>query len=212
MAGTGTRRTEDGALVIGVSGIMGAGKSTVARVFQGLGARLIDADALGKDLLSEDAVKQALIEAFGKGIATRGGKINASRLAAAAFSSKKDAAKLDEVTREALIERIKAEIEESRATERVIVVDAALLPEWDSKPWIDVLVVVDSDEDRAVERSCSDSHFDEDNVRARMRHQFSRRRKTREADVIIPNFGTIEELRERAEKVFWTLVGISGKG
>ncbi len=216
MAGTGTKRTEDGVLVIGVSGIMGAGKSTVARVFQGLGARLIDADALGKSLLSDSRVKEALIEAFGKGITRRAGAgkgdIDPARLGAAAFASRKDALKLDELTRDALIARIRAEIEKIRERESVIVVDAALLPEWDSKAWIDVLVVVDTDEDKAVERSTGGNRFDEDNVRARMKHQFSRKRKTREADVIIPNFGTIEELRERAEKVFWTLVGISGKG
>lgn len=209
MARTGTRRTDSQALVIGVSGIMGAGKSTVARMFQGLGARLIDADALGKDLLEDQKVKRDLIEAFGEEITNREGDIDPSKLGAAAFSSRKHALKLDEVTRESLIARIRAEIEKFRETERVIVVDAALLPEWDSRSWIDVLVVVDCDEDRAVKRSSVEDRFDAENVRARMKHQFSRKQKTREADVIIPNFGSIEELRERTEKVFWTLVGIS---
>jgi len=209
VARTGTRRTDSQALVIGVSGIMGAGKSTVARMFQGLGARLIDADALGKDLLEDQKVKRDLIEAFGEEITNREGDIDPSKLGAAAFSSRKHALKLDEVTRESLIARIRAEIEKFRETERVIVVDAALLPEWDSRSWIDVLVVVDCDEDRAVKRSSVEDRFDAENVRARMKHQFSRKQKTREADVIIPNFGSIEELRERTEKVFWTLVGIS---
>jgi dephospho-CoA kinase len=191
---------------------MGAGKSTVAGVFQDLGARLIDADALGKDLLKDRKIKKALIEAFGRGIATRKGEIKPSRLGEAAFADPEKAARLDELTREALIAKIRAEIDRARTRERVVVVDAALLPEWDSKSWLDFLIVVDSDEKRAVERSSSGSRFDAGNVRARMKHQFSRRRKTREADVIIPNFGSIEELRERARKVFWTLVGISGKG
>jgi len=212
VARTGTRRTDNQVLVIGVSGIMGAGKSTVARVFQGLGARLIDADALGRDLLMDRNVKQALIEAFGKEITTRKGEIDPPRLGAAAFSSRKHALRLDEITRGPLVARIKAQIEKVKESERVIVVDAALLPEWDSKSWIDVHVVVDSDEAGAVERSCRDSRFDAVNVRARMKHQFSRKQKTREADVIIPNFGSVEELKDRAEKVFWTLVGISGKG
>ncbi len=212
MARIGTRRTDNQVLVIGVSGIMGSGKSTVARVFQGLGARLIDADALGRDLLMDKNVKQALIEAFGKEITTRKGEIDPPKLGAAAFSSRKHALNLDEITRGPLVARIKAEIEKVKESERVIVVDAALLPEWDSKSWIDVHVVVDSDEARAVERSCGDCRFDAVNVRARMKHQFSRKQKTREADVIIPNFGSVEELKDKAEKVFWTLVGISGKG
>ena len=209
MAQTGTKRTDNETLVIGVSGIMGAGKSTVARVFKGLGARLIDADALGKDLLKDENVKRALLEGFGKAITNSKGEIDARKLGEAAFSDRKQALRLDRLTRETLIARIKSEIEKVKEKESVIVLDAALLPEWDSKSWIDFLVVVDSDEEKAVERSCAGSRFNAENVRARMKHQFTRKQKTREADVIIPNFGSVEELKDRAEKVFWTLVGIS---
>jgi dephospho-CoA kinase len=188
---------------------MGAGKSTVARVFQGLGARLIDADAIGKALLEERAVRDALVEAFGKAVTDRKGGIDPRKLGQAAFSSREQALKLDEVTRAPLIERIKAEIEKAGEGEKVIVVDAALLPEWESASWIDVLVVVDAEEERALERSCAGSRFDEDNVRSRMEHQMSRKQKASQADVIIPNFGSVEDLKDRAEKVFWTLVGIS---
>jgi len=149
------------------------------------------------------------VEAFGKAITNRKGEIDARKLGQAAFCDRKQALKLDQLTREPLIARIKAEIEKAGESERVIVVDAALLPEWDSRSWIDILVVVDSDEDKAVERSCAGSRFDEENVLARMKHQFSRKRKARQADVIIPNFGSAEELKDRAEKIFWTLVGIS---
>jgi dephospho-CoA kinase len=188
---------------------MGAGKSTVARVFQGLGARLIDADALGKSLLDDRAVRETLVEAFGKAITNRKGEIDARKLGKAAFSDRKQALKLDALTRGPLIDKIKAEIERLKEKEKVIVVDAALLPEWDSASWIDVLVVVDAEEEKALERSCSGSRFQKENVRARMKHQFGRKQKANQADVIIPNFGSAEELKERAEKVFWTLVGIS---
>jgi dephospho-CoA kinase len=188
---------------------MGAGKSTVARVFQGLGARLIDADALGKDLLGDRAVKACLVEAFGKAVTGRRGEIDTRKLGKAAFADRKQAQKLDRLTRGPLIEKIKQEIARVKETESVIVVDAALLPEWDSSSWIDVLVVVDADEEKALERSCSGSRFDADNVRSRMKHQLGRKQKARMADVIIPNFGSAEELKDKAKKVFWTLVGIS---
>jgi len=209
VARTGTKRTDKKPLVIGVSGIMGAGKSTVARVFQRLGARLIDADALGKDLLGDRAVKADLVEAFGKAITNRKGEIDTRKLGRAAFADRKQAQTLDRLTRVRLIERIKQEIDRVKENESVIVVDAALLPEWDSSSWIDVLVVVDADEEKALERSCAGSRFDKDNVRSRMKHQMARKEKARQADVIIPNFGSAEELKDKAEKVFWTLVGIS---
>jgi dephospho-CoA kinase len=90
-------------------------------------------------------------------------------------------------------------------------VDAALLPEWNPKDWIDILVVVDSDEESALKRACSEPRFKPENVRARMKHQLSRREKSREADVIIPNFGSLEDLKQRARMVFRTLQDLTGK-
>lgn len=197
---------------MGVAGIMGAGKSTVARVFEELGARRIDADALGKELLGDRDIREALIGAYGKGIVDARGRVDAAKLGRVAFKSPENARKLDHITREALVDRIKQAIVGLSATEHVIVVDAALLPEWDSGGWLDLLVVVDSGEEDSVQRVCSDSRFKPETVRARMEHQFSRHKKTGCADMIIPNYGSLEELKERARKVFETLVGMTGRG
>jgi dephospho-CoA kinase len=206
------RRTEKSTLVVGIAGIMGAGKSTVAKVFEELGADLIDADAIGKDLLSSPEMKAAITEAFGKGVRGAGDEIDTSKLGRVAFRDTESARKLSRLTQEPLITSIKSKIDEMAASADMIVVDAALLPEWDSKSWVDVLIVVDSCEDASVSRSCSDKRFKPANVRKRMKHQFSRREKTRCADIIIPNYGSLDELKERARKVFWTLMGIAGKG
>jgi dephospho-CoA kinase len=105
-----------------------------------------------------------------------------------------------------LVARIKARIEELRASAPVIVVDAALLPEWDARPWLDVVVVVDSDEGRSIERLASGGRRGEADVRARMAHQFSRQKKAAYADVLIPNHGSLDELRQRACAAFRALV------
>jgi dephospho-CoA kinase len=206
------KHTERSPLVVGVAGIMGAGKSTVAKVFEEIGAARINADMIGKELLNSPEMKRAIIEAFGRGVAGADGEIDTAKLGRAAFRNADSAQKLSELTREPLIARIKAKISELRDSSDMIVVDAALLPEWDSKDWVDVLVVVDSCEDDSVRRSCSGRRFGSANVRRRMKHQFSRREKTGCADVIIPNYGSLEQLRQRAQKVFWTLMGIAGKG
>jgi dephospho-CoA kinase len=93
----------------------------------------------------------------------------------------------------------------------VIVVDAALLPEWGSLEWLDLLVVVDADQDTCVERCCRNPRFKASDVRARMQQQFSREDKARQADIIIPNYGSLDELRRRAERVYSTLLGIARK-
>jgi dephospho-CoA kinase len=206
------KRTSKSAIVVGIAGIMGAGKSTVAAVFEGLGARLIDADTIGKELLNSRDVKVGLIETFGKGVTGARGEIDTAKLGRAAFKDSESARKLSELTREPLVSRIREEIDRLRDSTDMIVIDAALLPEWDSKDWLDILIVVDSDEEASVRRSCSDSRFRPGNVRSRMKHQYSRRRKSRSADIIIPNYGSLGQLRQRASKVFWTLMEIAGKG
>jgi len=193
-------------LVIGVAGIMGAGKSTVAGVFEEMGARLVDADQMGKEMLKDPRMRDIAIDAFGDGIKGKDGEIDTAMLGKIAFADEDSAGKLDKVTRDPLVARIRARIGELRALSPVIVVDAALLPEWNARSWLDVVVVVDCDEKRCVERLPATSRLDEANVRLRMEHQLSRQKKAAYADVLIPNHGSLEELKERARAVFRTLV------
>lgn len=199
-------------LVIGVAGIMGAGKSTVTKVFEEMGAKVIDADRMGKEMLKDPRMRDRVINAFGEGVRGANGEIDTAALGRTAFAGEDNSRKLDEITGAALVARIKARIEELRATSPVIVVDAALLPEWDARPWLDVVVVVDCDERRSVERLLAGSKMDEANVRLRMEHQMSRQEKAGYADVLIPNHGSLEELRQRARAVFRALVepGVGG--
>jgi dephospho-CoA kinase len=198
-------------LVVGVAGIMGSGKSTVAQVLEDLGAKKIDADTLGRELLKEARIKEKIVEVFGRAVIGKGGEIDPARLAKVAFSDAGSARDLDSITREALIERIRTRIAALRGSEEMIVVDAALLPEWESRDWIDILIVVDSSEEAAVQRASLYRGFDPGNVRARMKHQLSRGAKKREADVILPNYGSLEELKQRSRKVFWTLLSMGRK-
>jgi dephospho-CoA kinase len=199
-------------LVVGVTGIMGAGKTTVAKVFEEMGAVLIDADAMGKAMLGEPEIRGALVTAFGAGITGAGGRIDGAKLGRAAFASGASARKLDALTREPLIARIRARIEEVRESADVIVVDAALLPEWKAGAWLDVLVVVDAEEGRARERLAAGSRFSDADVRARMQHQISRAEKAGAADIVIPNHGSLEDLRARARAVYGALLAGDGAG
>lgn len=185
---------------------MGAGKSTVAKVFEEMGASLIDADRMGKEMLKDPGIRDSVIQAFGAGVKGQDGFIDTAALGKIAFGNQANARKLDDITKDPLVARIRARIEELRVGSPVIVVDAALLPEWDARSWLDVVVVVDCDERRSTERLTADSRLDEANVRARMGHQLSRQKKAAYADVLIPNHGSVEELRERARAVFRALV------
>jgi dephospho-CoA kinase len=211
MARTGTKPTEEPVLVVGVAGIMGSGKSTVAGVFEDQGATRIDADLVGRELLQDESIKKQIVEAFGRTVLDRSGEIDSAKLAKTAFGSPESASELDRITRDPLIARIRSRISDLRGSAEVVVVDAALLPEWKPGDWVDLLVVVDSDEETAVRRACDGSRFGPADVRARMKHQFSRREKNKQADIIIPNFGTLEELRQKARLVFRTLLDVARK-
>jgi dephospho-CoA kinase len=211
VARTGSKPIDKPTLVVGVAGIMGAGKSTVARVFENLGAERIDADLLGREMLKDREIRREIVDKFGRRVTGSDGEIDALKLGKAAFRSRESAKDLDRITRQALIDRIKSRIRDVSRSRDVVVVDAALLPEWKPEDWIDILVVVDSDEESAARRAAREARFTRANVRARMKHQLSRRAKSREADVIIPNYGSLEDLKDRARRVYRTLFETTGK-
>ncbi len=200
-----------GAIAVGVAGMMGAGKSTVARAFEDLGAVKVDADEVGKSLLAGGAVKRRIVEAFGEAVLAPDGQISAYRLGEAAFADCGSAIKLNDITRGPLVGEIMARVEGLRGSAEVIVVDAALLPEWGAHAWLDFLIVVDSDEEDCVRRMVETSRFDEDTVRARMACQLSREDKKLYADLVILNDGSEQDLVEKARRAFEKVLDLQRK-
>ncbi len=197
--------------VVGIAGMMGAGKSTVASVFESLGAARIDADDLGKALLEREALKRSIVEAFGDGVLGGDGRVDAAALGRAAFADEASAARLNRITRGPLVAEIKGEAERLRRSNAIVVIDAALLPEWGAHEWVDVLIIVDSEPEACVRRLVAASRFDEDTVRARMARQMSREEKKRHADIVILNDGTQEELIEKARQAYEAVVRRGGR-
>jgi dephospho-CoA kinase len=194
--------TDRRAVAAGIAGMMGAGKSTVARVFEEMGAKRIEADEMGKRLLTDPAIKRRIVDAFGEQVLGPDGEVDSRKLAAAAFRDAASARKLNEITRGPLISRIMARIEDLRPSADVIAVDAALLPEWGGHAWLDFLIVVDSDEEECVRRLARNPRFGPDTIRARMSSQLSRGDKKRYADLVIVNDGTLDELVEKARRAY----------
>ncbi len=198
--------------IIGVSGIMGSGKTTVAREFEKLGAIRVDADLIGKQILRIPEVKKALVAAFGRSIMTTGGAIDRRKLAEVAFDSSATVAKLNRISHSYLIERLRLKVDKASKSSPIVVVDAALLPEWGIRSLLDLLIVVDASEETAIERCCRARGFARSQVLARMGSQLSRKGKLRRADVIIPNFGSLKDLKARAHIFFYNLVEIGMGG
>lgn len=198
-------------IVLGVSGLMGSGKTVVAKIFESLGAARIDADLIGKNLLRHKSIKNRLLAEFGAAIVKSRDEIDTSRLAKEAFKDDSSIKKLNEITHPYLIDQIGKKTIELSKDFGAIVVDAALLPEWKLRS-LDLLVVVDSPVDHAIRRACKARKLGRDDVIARMRFQFPRKKKRQSADVILPNYGSIDDLKYRAQSLFRFIIEHFGGG
>jgi dephospho-CoA kinase len=191
------------ALIVGLTGPIGAGKTTVAGLLRARGVPVVDADALGRELLeSSSRFKGELAAAFGPSILTADGAVDRRALARVAFASKETAARLNALIHPLLWDRIKGEIAEQKGAD-IIVIDAALIVEWIKSLHVDVVVVVDAPQDVRKERSRH--KYDGDDFDARQARQIDAAGKRAEADIIVNNDGSEEELKEKVDVLFRAL-------
>jgi len=197
-------------LKIGLTGGIGAGKSEVAAELSRLGAHVIEADALARELVVPGGdVLQALVERFGEGILRGDGALDRAALAERAFGSGEGLRALNEITHPPLIEAIIARAEEIERDdpEGVLVVDAALLVEWDILDLFDVVVVVRSRIEDRVAR-LGRGGLSRGDAEARIRAQAPEEVLVEASDVVIDNTGTLADLRRAAERL-WASFGIA---
>jgi dephospho-CoA kinase len=190
---------------IGLTGGIGSGKSEAARVLAQLGARIVTADDLARDLvIPGSVVLDALVGEFGDEILSTDGRLDRTRLAEVAFASEDALARLNAATHPPLVNAIRATIErvEKAGESDVLVVEAALLAEWDILGLFDIVLVIDAPFKTRFDRLAG-AGLSKDVAEARMRAQLPRERLLEAADVIIENDGSIEELGARI-KQFWT--------
>jgi len=196
-------------VIIGVTGGIGAGKSTVSRIFAGMGALVIDADAVGHEVLRDAAAIRELTEAFGTDILDGDGQVVRRELGRRAFFSDAQREVLNAIVWPRLRRLLNAKIQRALGEQptRPVVVDAALLVErGDPKSLVDVLVVVTAPEDVRVRRTMDRLGISEAEVKARMAAQLPEDVKLRAADYAVVNDGTPEICRERARVVWQEMV------
>ncbi len=143
--------------MIGLLGGIAAGKTTVARMLAGLGARVVCADAIGHAALAEDAVRDAIVARWGKEVLDGAGQVDRSRLARRVFADPAETAALEAMTHPFILAEMRRQVAEARAAGApAIVIDAPLLVEAGLDGLCDVLVFVDCPQEvraaRAAER------------------------------------------------------------
>ena len=187
-------------LVLGVTGTMGSGKSTVARMFKDKDCQLIDADCLGHDLMSiGTGVYGKIIKSFGREILKPDNSIDRAKLAKIAFADKAALTRLNSIVHQAVIAEIKRRIKYSG--KKIIILDAALIIEAGLKSMVDKLVVVTARRQQQISRSQRRLGLSKIEISRRIKYQISQSAKSRLADFIIDNSGQISKTRKQVSEI-----------
>lgn len=189
-------------LLVGLTGGIGAGKSSVSSSLARRGAVVVDADAIVRELQSPGtAVFGEMLERFGPGIVAADGSLDRAAVAAVVFSDPEALAALGAIVHPRVHAEIERRIAEHEGTDDVVVLDVPLLAEagW---PGLHGTIVVDLDPDVAVERLVAHRGFSEEDARRRIANQMEREHRLAKADVVIDNHGDPEALEGEVDRAW----------
>ena len=198
-------------LRVGVTGLMASGKTDVARRFVERGARLVDGDALGWEVLREPEVRERLKTLFGPSVIDGAGHVDRRALGRIVFGDATEMSRLNALVQPRLLRRVREEMDASHGDE-VVVLDAALLSTWSLAPELDGVVEVVAPDETRIARLAAFKGFPQ--AEARQRVEGQRLPPLRGARRVwrVENTGTREDLLERADEIWEEMVRITGGG
>ena len=189
-------------LLVGLTGGIGAGKSTVADLLARDGAVILDADRFARDAVRAGSEPfAAVVRRFGAEIVGADGELDRARLAAIVFANREALADLEAIIHPEVRRMIADGIQSHLDADDVVVLVNPLLIEMGTHRDCDVVVVVSASPETQVARSVARG-MDEDDVRSRIDAQLPLDARARAADVLLDNEGTREELESEVE-VLW---------
>jgi dephospho-CoA kinase len=190
--------------VIGLTGGIGSGKSTVSRFLADLGAVIIDADKIGHEVyLPDTGTWRKLVKTFGSGILATDNTIDRKKLGAIVFGDETELKRLNAIIHPQITEIIKKRIADYRRQGvSVVVVDAPVLFEANAKNLVEEVWVVVSNEANVIKRAIARTSLPEEQIRSRIRSQLSNEERIKRAQVVIHNDGTAEDLQKKVHKLW----------
>ncbi|HZO65942.1 MAG: dephospho-CoA kinase [Kribbellaceae bacterium] len=197
-------------LRVGLTGGIGSGKSEVSRRLRELGAVVIDADVLARDVVAPgtDGLGE-VIEQFGIGVLTADGALDRPALGALVFGDDEARKRLEAIIHPRVRARA-AEIEAEAAPDAVVVHDIPLLVETGQADRFDLVVVVDVPPDVQLARLTGARGMTADEAQSRIASQATPQDRLAAADLVIDNGGTLDELDDRVEEVWGRLSARAG--
>src|SRR3954454_3979018 len=194
-------------LVVGLTGGIGSGKSTVAELLVQRGAVLIDADRIAREIVEPGGrAYQAVVDRFGPGVVAADGTIHGPALAAIVFHDEQARRDLNGITHPAVGAVMGERLAAEAATDHVVVLDIPLLAEGGRDRYgLAGVLVVDTPVETAVARLVEQRQMDEADARARIAAPATREERRDIADVVIDNSGSLEDLEAEVDRA-WTWI------
>ena len=189
-------------LLVGLTGGIASGKTTVSAMLAERGAEVIDADHIARQVVMPGTPAWCKIrDHFGPGVLHPDGQLDRQALADIVFADKSKLALLNEITHPAIFARIADRLEAHHGQDVVVVLDAALLIEAGLAEGVDVVVVVHSPREIQVERLAAKGVGATD-ARNRIAAQLEPEKRLARADIVIDNSGSLEDLGRQVDKLW----------
>ena len=195
-------------LVVGLTGNIASGKSTVARLLVEHGALLIDSDVLARRAVERSSPGlRAIAKRWGTGVLTPDGALDRAALRRIVFGDRQELEALNSIVHPE-VERLRLEMlrDAEASGAELVVCDIPLLFEAKLEQQVDRILLVDAPEEMRLERLVHTRKISPDEARAMMAAQMPSAEKRQRADIVIENAGTMDELRGRVDEVWSTLV------
>lgn len=191
--------------IIGLTGNIASGKTEVAKIFKELGAKIIDADKIAREVVEPgEPAWQEIVEEFGRNILNSDGSINRKKLGEIIFNDDRRREQLNRITHPRIMTKIKETIDNyKKENVKLVIIEAALIVERGGLlNVIDELIVVSADTETQIERIMTRDGLHRDEALSRMKSQMPISEKTKHAAYIIDNSGSLRKTRRQVEEVW----------
>ena len=193
--------------VLGLTGGIGSGKSTVASMFTQLGAEVIDADQLARDLVEPgQPALEEIVRAFGTDMLQADGRLDRAKLGRLIFADAGARSRLNAITHPRILDRMNQDVQRRKDRRGLLLLDIPLLHENARTSLVEKVIVVWVDAATQLRRLTERSGLSIDEATRRVASQMPLDEKRAQADIVIDNSGSLESTRRQVEAIYRDLI------
>lgn len=196
------------ALLAGLTGGMGSGKTTIGQMFRDLGAHVIDADKISRALMEPGKPAwQEIVDMLGKSVLRDDQTLDRGKIADIVFNDAKKKEELEAILHPRVMEEEQRLFDDIRNGDpsALVIIDAALLIESGNHRKVQKVIVIASDEETRIQRIMAKKTFTREDAERRLRQQMPLKDKIKYADYVLHNDSGFPELKEKVEALFHQL-------